>query len=393
MPPDGRLHLAHAVHCYASFVGVHQDRGLVAFVLALPLVAVAAFAFSRSTHDPPFDGTRAAPFSAPAIDRLEAPRLARSVPALPEAATDSPLVTLTESALYLGSTYVTTAPGTGPTDHFRGSSELQIPALFGMLEALRAPAAPGASAGKERFLVPESTSSTGAEAEEEPRRERIRLLVAETVSYRALVEVIYTAGQAGFSTGYLLARGPGQEGVGALEWQAPRYGGCRSCERVTLGVLLLPDGIAVRSDEFPIGPDCTGNGPGLTLPGPASPSQTLKLMSCIANARASVSRQPEDRVEGPALPLQGIVPVCPTVTVRVSAHPSTHIRDVYEVLLALREPDGALPELGVAISSLEAWPTEPPRHRSDLTKALVRLGPNTSSTSFEKAGPVPKSTK
>ncbi len=327
------------------------------------------------------------------MDRLEAPRLAQSVPALPEGVTDSPLVTLTESALYLGSTYVTTAPGAGPTDHFRGSSELEIPALFSMLEALRATSEQGASPSKERFLVPESTSSTRAEAEEEPRRERIRLLVAETVSYRALVEVIYTASMAGFSTGYLLARGPGQEGVGALEWQAPRYGGCTSCERVTLGVLLLPDGIAVRSDEEPLGPDCVGTGPGLTLPGPAEPSQTLKLVSCIAKARAWVSRQPKDQVEGPALTLQALVPVCPTVTVRVSAYPSTHIRDVYEVLLALREPNGALPELGVAISGLEAWPTKPPRHHSDLTKALVRLGPNASSTSFGEAGPVPKSTK
>jgi hypothetical protein len=375
---------------------VHQDgRGLVAFVLALPLVAVAAFGFSRSTHDPPFDGTRALPSSsAPAIDRLEAPRLSRPVPALPEGATDSPLVTLTESALYLGSTYVTTAPGAGPTDHYRGSSELQIPALFSMLEALRAPSAPGASPGTERLLVPESTSTP---VEEEPRAERIRLHVAETVPYRALVEVLYTAGQAGFSAVYLLARGPSQGEVGALEWQAPRYGGCTSGGRVTIGVLLLPDGVAVRSDEKPMGPDCIGDGPGLTLPGPADPSRIPKLVSCIAKARGSVSGQPEeDRVEGPAHPLQALVAACPTITVRLSAHPSTPIRDVYEALLALREPDGALPDLGVAIPSLEAWPTRPPRRHRDVTKALDaldKLQTGASLPTVVEPGPVPNSKK
>jgi len=380
---------------YVSFVGVHQDgRGLVAFVLALPLVAVAAFGFSRSTHDPPFDGTRAAPSSsAPAIDRLEAPRLARSVPALPEGATDSPLVTLTESALYLGRTYVTTAPGTGAADRYRGSSELRIPGLFGMLEALRAPSGPGPAPGTEPFLVPESTSNTPVEDE---RPDRLRLHVTETVPYRALVEVLYTAGQAGFSTVYLLARGPGQEAVGALEWQAPRYGGCTSGEHVTIGVLLLPDGVAVRSDEKPIGPDCIGNGPGLTLPGPADPSRIPKLVSCIAKARGSVSGQPEVRVEGPAHPLQALLATCPTSAVRVSAHPSTPIRDVFEALLALREPDGALPELGVAISGLEAWPTRPARRHRDVTKALDALGKLKTGASLPtgvEPGPVHKSKK
>ena len=266
-----------------------------------------------------------------------------------------------------------------------------------MLEALRAPSAEGASTRTEQLLVPESTSSSRAEAEEEPRGDRIRLLVAETVSYRALVEVLYTAGQAGFSTAYLLARGPGQAGVGALEWQAPRYGGCTSRERVTIGVLLLPDGVAVRSDEKPLGPDCSGTGPGLTLAGPADPSRTLKLISCIAKARGSVSGQPEeDRVEGPAHPLQALLAACPTSTVRVSAHPSTPIRDVYEVLLALREPDGALPELGVAISGLEAWPTQPARRHRDVTKALDALGKLQTGAPLPtvvEPGPVPTSKK
>ena len=375
---------------------VRQDRGLVAFVLALPLVAVVAFGVSRSTHDPPFDGTQTVPASsAPAIDRLEAPRLARSVPALPEGATDSPLVTLTESALYLGRTYVTTAPGTGPADRYRGSSELRIPGLFSMLEALRAPSGPGPAPGMEPFLVPESTANTPVE--DEPRSDRLRLHVAETVPYRAMVEVLYTAGQAGFSTVYLLARGPAQEGMGALEWQAPRYGGCTSGERATIGVLLLPDGVALRSDEKPIGPDCIGNGLGLTLPGPADPSRIPKLVSCIAKARGSVSGQPvEDRVEGPAHPLQALLAACPTSTVRVSAHPSTPIRDVYEVLLALREPDGALPELGVAISGLEAWPTHPARHHRDATKALETLGKRQTGASLPtvvEPDRVPKSKK
>ncbi len=355
-----------------------------ALVLGSVLAAVAALSLARATADPAYDEARRAPASARpgGEDAIEPPRVSKLVPTVPPASSSLPLVTLTPRSLLLGDTRVTGAPdlaslgesGFGGKDK-REPGALQIVPLFDMLEAAHSSRSP---------------PSPPVEIEPELPRDGLRLLLFENAPYRALIELLYTAGQANFSHIFLIARGPGQRGIdGAIEWSPSWYNGPHRGypgEGMTVDVLLLPSGIALRTDRGAVGPGC-GEGDGLSLPGIAKENIFSELRGCIRKLRQARPEATE-----------------PQVT--LGAHPSTPVHLVYDAILALRWPgeiegpsSGPGLTLPVSPTSVQAWqsPREPSRRperrpNGQGLDALSRLGAG-SLTPAPSAAKAPKSKK
>ncbi len=304
--------------------------------LGAPLLFVAAFGLARMTLDPGFDpAPRAAGRTSAPAELKASPLLTRPVPALPPEARGASLLELGPTSVYLDGVYVTHAPGSRPTDRHRGPHELRLEPLAAMLEPPRAP------------------PDGGVEPSE------IRLLLSPEAPYRAFAELIYTLGGARYATVYLLARGPNQEGLEtALVWHAPRYGR-RTNDAAHLEILLLPDAAALRTDREAIGPGCRP-GLGVTLPALTAASAFEALRTCLER----LDRGPE--------------PEAPTVT--LTAHPSTPMGLVYEVMAVLRSvlpPDEVGPDtplqLGAPVTTtVDEWQSAPERAREARRRELAQ---------------------
>jgi hypothetical protein len=111
------------------------------------------------------------------------------------------------------------------------------------------------------------------------------------VPYRVLAEVLYTAGLSGMATLHLLVRTAA--GPGAIQTQAPKIVGARPRSDVpalNLAVVLVRDGISVKTSGGNIAPGCSSVGLGLTFPRGPGGLDLAGLQACAAAARNSDPR-------------------------------------------------------------------------------------------------------
>jgi biopolymer transport protein ExbD len=108
-----------------------------------------------------------------------------------------------------------------------------------------------------------------------------------SIPYRIVVEVLFTAGQSGYDSYYLLARTAA--GFGAIVIRPPRIGRLPQPPppALNLAVFIVSDGIAVKTSSGNVGPGCTGAlGPGLAVPRGAWGHDFAGLRACAASVRA-----------------------------------------------------------------------------------------------------------
>ncbi len=116
------------------------------------------------------------------------------------------------------------------------------------------------------YLVPLASALTRAKAAARLGT-RLRVLVGKDVGYRVLIEALYTAGQHEVGEFELC-----EETCGArsLVFRPPRLGDLRGPpehETLNLSVILVADGIAVKTSFGNVAPGCeSGVGPGIAIP-------------------------------------------------------------------------------------------------------------------------------
>lgn len=155
------------------------------------------------------------------------------------------------------------------------------------------------------------------------------------VPYRVLVEVLFTAGQSEIGTFHLLVRTAA--GVGAITTHAPRMGDERrryDVPSLNLSVIVVRDGMSVKTSFGNIATGCAGIGSGLAFPrGPAG----LDLAGLQACATALRQRDPRFAGEQQAT---------------LTANPDVPLGEIVSVMDALRtEPSGraAFPDIVFAV--------------------------------------------
>ena len=105
------------------------------------------------------------------------------------------------------------------------------------------------------------------------------LVVDVTITYRIVTEVIYTAGVAGYDRLHFVALTP-DEGYAEMivELQRTRPDGGAP---PLATVLVVPEGIGVKTEFANVGPGCAGFGPGLAFPRLNGVLDLIRLPSCL----------------------------------------------------------------------------------------------------------------
>lgn len=156
-----------------------------------------------------------------------------------------------------------------------------------------------------------------------------------SVPYRLLIEVLFTAGQSEIGTFHLLVQTAA--GPGAITTHAPRVGGSwgqPATPALNLSVIVVRDGMAVKTSGGNIAPGCAAVGPGLAFPrGPAG-LDLAGLQAC-----ATAARQSDPRFDGDH-------------QATLTANPDIAVGEVVAVMDALRtEPSGRalFPEIAFGV--------------------------------------------
>jgi hypothetical protein len=320
-----------------------------------------------------------------------------------------PLITLTASELLLGDTRVMTA-AEGNIEHenehsvYPRKARSQVHPLALMLgaigrepdpsrdEKLRERFASDAPLGnqierlftasredlQQYFLGKKAPPAPGARPDLFLER-RVRVALPGDTPYQTLLALLDSAAHEGFRECLLLTEGPAlaprREGSrtegpalaprrGAILWEHGRgvHGHATAAPVVQIDLLVVPEGVALRTDEGPVGPGCTA-GEGLTFPRePASPTA---LADCLRQLYAA---RPEAQESNDA----------------IWADPGLPVHRIYETLLLLQplllpwraaglDADGHYPRLfaAPAPSSIEEWQRNPPPARGGQSHPLA----------------------
>ena len=133
-------------------------------------------------------------------------------------------------------------------------------------------------------------------------RRDITLVVDRRIPFRVLVEVMFTASQSGYARFHLVVEDRG--GFGEILVEVPERSGLPS--GVTL--LVVRDGVAIKSAKGNVVPGCAGVGVGIAIPRRGSEHDRAALASCLANlARDDAELRGSVISANPGTPFQEIV--------------------------------------------------------------------------------------
>jgi hypothetical protein len=158
---------------------------------------------------------------------------------------------------------------------------------------------------------------------------RLALAVDRRVTYRLLIELVYTAGQSGYATFVLLVRSADGELV-TIESTPPGVGGRnaplpRMDEALNLVVLVVGEGMSVKASGGNIQPGCGGIGAGLTLPITPAGHDFAGLRACVGALKAADPRFAAERVftvaTNPDVPWQVVASVADALRVDAAGQP------------------------------------------------------------------------
>lgn len=367
--------------------------------------------------DPPFDDTKAGALAAVWPTRRHAIPLPRLfVPSAPEAAPapeavawhqavasqlapapkDRPILTLADHEIWLGDTHVMGVPALPavieddryyPYSYTTGDRSLSF-----MLRDLgtRHPSYAGQML-RTRLTRSDSLLSTfealhraslediqaylsGADRAPEnldlPRDGRLRVLVPGDTPYLTWLGLLDTAAGAGLGQYYLLTGGTAlSPGPGAIRWG---YGSwshshCVPVATMQIDLLVVPEGVALRTDEGPFGPGCVA-GEGLTFPRePGSPTDLAECIRQLDDARPDVRHYHNAIWADPTLPVHRMYeallllqPLLRSRHDREDHSPDGMVSDSPDAVLSAY-PLSAYPRLRVspAATSVEEWQRSP----------------------------------
>jgi hypothetical protein len=309
----------------------------------------------ESLTDPPFDGSRSARLAArwPAgAHAIPPPRLFAATAdgvspgATPEAigwhreaasllASDRqelPILTLAAHEVWLGDTHVTSVPPVvAPIDRERRDpfwyswNDYSLSSMLQDLARQRGPVV-GQELGAKLtgdtswltkfealYRAPLADlravfSGRGAPAvgTNSPWNRGIRVLVPGDTPFQTWLALVNTATGAEFNRYFLLTEGTAlSPGPGAIRWGVGSWGHshCMPVKTMQIDLLVLPEGVALRTDEGPVGPGCS-TGEGLTFPREtATPRDLADCVHKLDDARPEVRHYHNAIWADPALPV------------------------------------------------------------------------------------------